>query len=232
MTRSTRVPHFTPRLFDFLRELSRNNDRAWFAANKPRYERDVRDPMLRFIADFAPHLRRISPHFVADPRPVGGSMFRIYRDSRFSRDKSPYKTVASAQFRHARGKDVHAPGFYLHLEPGNVFAAVGLWRPEAEPLRLVREAIVDDPAAWRKAVGGKRFRESYELEGEVLKRPPRGFPPDHPLVEELKRKDFVATTSFETAETFEPDFLDRYVATARAAAPFMAFLTGAVQVPW
>ena len=77
MTRSTRAPHFTSRLFDFLTELSRNNDRAWFAANKPRYERDVRDPLLRFIADFAPYLKRVSPHFVADPRPVGGSMFRI-----------------------------------------------------------------------------------------------------------------------------------------------------------
>jgi uncharacterized protein (TIGR02453 family) len=219
-------------LFEFLRDLSRHNDRAWFTANKPRYERDVRDPLLRFIADFAPHLRRVSPHFMADPRPVGGSMFRIYRDSRFSRDKRPYKTAASAQFRHTMGKDVHAPGFYLHLEPGNVFAGVGMWRPEAEPLRLVREAIVDDPAAWKKAVDGKRFRELYDLEGERLKRPPRGFPPDHPLVEDLKRKDFVAMTPFEVAEVFEPDFLDHYVSTVRASAPFMAFLTRAVKVPW
>ncbi len=232
MKRVRPSPHFSPRLFEFLTELAHNNDRAWFAVNKPRYERDVRDPLLRFIADFAPHLKRVSPHFVADPRPVGGSMFRIYRDSRFSRDKRPYKTVASAQFRHAIGKDVHAPGFYLHLEPGNVFAAVGMWRPEAEPLRLVREALVEHPAAWRRAVGGKRFRELYELEGEVLKRPPRGFPADHPLVEDLKRKDFVATTSFEPAEVFEPDFLERYVASVRAAAPFMTFLTGAVKVPW
>ena len=226
------TPHFTPALLAFLRELSRNNNREWFLANKLRYERDVREPMLRFIADFAPHLRRISAHFVADPRPVGGSMFRIYRDSRFSRDRTPYKTVASAQFRHAMAKDVHAPGFYLHLEPGNVFAAVGMWRPEAEPLRLVREAIVEHPERWRKAIVGKRFRELYELEGEVLKRPPRGFPPDHPLAEDLRRKDFVASTSFEAAEIFEPDFLRRYAATARAAAPFMAFLTGAVKAPW
>jgi uncharacterized protein (TIGR02453 family) len=232
MTRTSHGPHFTPRLFAFLRELSRNNDRAWFTANKPRYERDVRDPMLRFIADFAPHLRRISPHFVADPRPVGGSMFRIYRDSRFSRDKRPYKTVASAQFRHALGKDVHAPGFYLHLEPGNVFGAVGMWRPEAEPLRLVREAIVEKPAAWKRAIGGQAFRERFELDGDTLRRAPRGFDPEHPLIEDLKRKDFVAGAPFEDAEVFEPDFLERYAATARAGAPFMAFLARAVGVPW
>ena len=111
-----REPHFTPALFKFLRELNKNNTREWFQANKDRYETDVRNPMLGFIADFAPYLEGLSPQFVAEPRRSGGSMFRIHRDTRFSKDKSPYKTHAAAQFGHARGKDVHAPGFYLHLE--------------------------------------------------------------------------------------------------------------------
>jgi uncharacterized protein (TIGR02453 family) len=106
--------HFRPELFAFLKELRDNNDRAWFLAHKARYESVVRDPFLHFIADVEPLLRAISRHIVADPRPTGGSLFRVYRDVRFSRDKSPYKTHVAAHFPHgARGKDVHTPGFYL-----------------------------------------------------------------------------------------------------------------------
>ncbi len=228
----TQTAHFEPSLFRFLRDLKRNNRREWFQAHKRRYEREVRDPLLAFIADFGPQLRRISRHIVADPRPVGGSLFRIYRDTRFSRDKSPYKTVAAAQFRHERGKDVHAPGFYLHLEPGNPFAGVGLWHPEAEPLRAVRDAIVQDPARWKRAIGGKAFRDRYELSGEALKRPPRGYDSAHPLIDDLRRKDFVAITPFTEHEVCAPGFLNRYAAACRAAAPFMAFLTRAVGLSW
>src|SRR5262249_17068758 len=104
-------PYFTPRLFAFLRELKANNSREWFQANKARYVEDVQQPMLRFIADFAAPLARISRNLEADPRPVGGSMFRIHRDTRFARDKSPYKTHLAAHFRHrATTKDVHGPG--------------------------------------------------------------------------------------------------------------------------
>jgi uncharacterized protein (TIGR02453 family) len=224
----SRDPHFLPDLFAFLRALARNNDREWFLANKERYERAVRTPLLRFITDVAPHLRRVSPHFIADPKPSGGSMFRIYRDTRFSRDKRPYKTVASAQFRHECGRDVHAPGFYLHLEPGNVFAGVGLWHPDATPLRAIRDAIVENPAGWKRASRGKRFREHFELAGDTLKRPPRGYDADHPLLGDLKRKDFIATTGFTDAEALEADFLEAYTSTVRVARPFMAFLTRAL----
>lgn len=224
--------YFSPDLFAFLRALARNNNREWFHANKERYERVVRDPMLRFIADLEPHLRSVSPHFVADAKPVGGSMFRIYRDTRFARDKRPYKTVASAQFRHEQGRDVHAPGFYLHLEPGNVFAGVGLWRPEAAALKSIRDAIVDDPRGWKRAVGGKTFSAVYALEGDVLTRPPRGYPADHPLIEDLKRKDFVAFTPVDQADVLGPRFMDAYVRTLRAAKPFMAYLTRALSLPF
>ncbi len=159
MTLMTSTPYFSPRLFGFLRELKKNNNRAWFEANKTRYIADVRDPMLRFIEDFGKPLFELSPHFLADPRPAGGSMFRIYRDIRFSKDKDPYKTHAAAQFRHVKGKDVHAPGFYLHLEPGSVFAASGIWRPDAATATAVREAIAAKPQLWKSAVSGKEFRK-------------------------------------------------------------------------
>lgn len=155
------APHFTPELFRFLRELKRNNTREWFLANKERYEVFVRAPFLRFVGDFGPLLRRISPQFVADPRPVGGSLFRIYRDTRFSKDKRPYKTQVAAHFPHgAAGKDVHAPGFYLHLEPGGCFAAAGLWHPDPPALAEVRDAIVERPAAWRAVL-----RRGLAIEG-------------------------------------------------------------------
>ena len=133
-------PHFTPALFEFLADLSMNNEREWFQANKARYERDVRDPMIEFVVDFGEKLREINPHMVADPRKSGGSVFRIYRDVRFSRDKSPYKTNAGAHFRHEVGREVHGPGFYLHLEPGNVFAGAGIWMPNSATLGKIRGA--------------------------------------------------------------------------------------------
>src|SRR5262249_43032298 len=119
---------FSPATFKFLRELEANNRREWFNANKERYLRDARDPMLEFIAAFAPRLRKISARFVADPSPSGGSMFRIYRDTRFSKDKSPYKTHVAAHFQHASsGEEMMAPGFYVSLAPGECFMGAGLW---------------------------------------------------------------------------------------------------------
>jgi uncharacterized protein (TIGR02453 family) len=226
------TPHFGKELFGFLRELKRKNDREWFAANRERYETAVRDPFLRFIGDFAAPLAALSEHFVADPRPVGGSFFRIHRDTRFSQDKTPYKTHAAAQFRHEAGKDVHAPGFYLHLEPGQVFAGVGLWRPEAEPLRRVRDAIVEQPAAWKRAVQGKAFRARWELGGESLVRPPQGYDREHPLIEDLKRKDFVAMASFTEADACSARFEGELARAYREARALMAFLTAALGLPF
>ena len=228
----SRKPHFTPALFDFLRELRVNNNRDWFIANKSRYEADARDPMLRFIADFASRLEKITPHLRADPRPIGGSLYRIYRDTRFSRDKTPYKTMIAAHFRHAAGKDSSAPGFYLHLEPDNAFSGGGLYQPESDTLAKVRQAIVDKPDDWSATLADKRFRASATLWGEQLKRPPKGFPADHPHVEDLRRKHFIAVTTFDEKEVCAPGFLDRYTDACIAAAPLLRFLTVAVGQPW
>ena len=225
-------PYFTPELFRFLAELSLNNERAWFEANRARYRTAVQEPLLRFIADFAPELERISRHFVADPRPQGGSMFRIHRDVRFAADKSPYKTHAAAQFRHHAAGDVHAPGFYLHLEPGSCFVGVGIWHPEGPTLAALRAALVADPDGWRGAVGDRAFRRAFVLGGESLKRPPQGFDPTHPLIADIKRKDFVAMADLDEDQAMAPDFLSRFAARCRAAAPFMRFLTGAVGQPF
>jgi uncharacterized protein (TIGR02453 family) len=224
--------YFSPATFRFLSDLARNNDRAWFQENKPRYEEHVREPAVRFIGDFAPRLRKISPQFRADPRPAGGSLFRIHRDTRFSRDKSPYKTHTGIQFRHLKGKDVHCPGFYLHLEPRRVFVGVGIWHPASDTLGRIRDAIVDDPKAWRRAVGGARFSRRFTLSGDSLKRPPRGCDPGHPEIEDLMRKDFIAVCPLSEKAATAPGFLAAFARVCGEGAPLVKYLCGAVGVPF
>lgn len=226
------TPRFTPALFGFLRELADNNDRDWFAANRARYLAEVRDPMLDFIAGFAPHLQRISARFVADPRANGGSLFRIHRDVRFAKDKRPYKTNAGAQFRHEAARDAHAPGFYLHLEPGGGFAAGGVWHPDGPALARIRTAIAADAAGWRRVTSAKALAPRGALAGESLKRPPRGFDSDHPLIDDIRRKDFFATARFTEDEACAPGFMDDFAGTCRGFAPLARFLTGALGLPW
>jgi uncharacterized protein (TIGR02453 family) len=216
------MDHFSPALFDFLADLKANNNREWFQSNRERYRAEVQEPLLGFISAFAGPLGEISKNFVADPRPSGGSMFRIYRDVRFSRDKSPYKVHAAAQFRHREGRDVHAPGFYIHLEPDNVFMGAGLWHPPGPTLAAARNAIVDDPDGWRRAT------EGLTLGGESLKRTPRGFDSDHPLVDDLKRKDFVCSVNETQRSACRSGFLDRFAGTCRTMGPMVRFLTEAV----
>jgi uncharacterized protein (TIGR02453 family) len=222
--------HFTPGLFAFLRELAEHNDRAWFKANQHRYEALVRRPALAFVEDLAEPLLKVSRHFTADPRPVGGSLFRIQRDTRFATDKTPYKTHTGLHFRHvATSEDVHAPGFYLHLEPGNCFAALGLWQPASAKALAIRRAIAQQPAAWERSTRRPPFTGVYSLgEGNPLRRPPQGFPADHPFIADIKRRDFTAMARLTQARVTAPGFLDDYVGTLRAGLPFMRFLCEAV----
>ena len=214
-----------PNVFKFLRQLARNNERVWFNANKDRYVADVRDPLLAFITAFAPELAKIDPRMVADPSPVGGSLFRIYRDTRFAKDKSPYKTHAGMFFQAPVGRDVTAPGFYLHLEPGRVFAAAGIWHPQPDALKQIRDAIAKRPERWKRA---SRAKGCPLDDGERLSRPPRGYDPEHPFLEDLKRKSFTTTTELGEKDACAPGFIGAYAAACRRALPLMAFLGEAV----
>lgn len=224
--------YFTPKLFAFLNDLAENNDRDWFKAHQDAYEAYVREPALEFITDFAGPLKKISPHFVADSRTSGGSLFRIQRDTRFAKDKTPYKLNTGMQFRHIAGKDAHAPGFYVHLQPGECFVGVGLWRPETKVAYSIRQAIADDPVRWKRATRSKRFAETLELGGDSLKRPPRGFEEDHPLITDLKRKDFIASKRITQKSVVSDRFMDEFSATCKSAGSFMKFLCEAVGVPY
>jgi uncharacterized protein (TIGR02453 family) len=216
----TSEPSFEPELFSFLSELRANNERPWFQANKARYEATVKEPALAFIEDAGYLLPDISPRFV-------GSLYRIYRDTRFGKDKTPYKTHTGIHFRHERAKDAHAPGFYLHLEPGRVFVGGGIWRPDSPTLRMIRDRIVARPDEWRKVTGGLA---GFRMSGDSLKRAPAGFDPEHPLVDDLKRKDFVVLADLDEKTVVRGDFLDVFTAHCRDAAPFMGFLCSAVGV--
>jgi uncharacterized protein (TIGR02453 family) len=213
---------FRPELFDFLRQLKRHNNREWFATNKARYAKDLLDPALLFIASFGPPLYRLCPHFVADPRPTRGSLFRIYRDTRFPPDKRPFKTHVGIHFSHASGKDVHAPVFYLHLEPDSCFAAAGVWHPDNNALTRIRMAIVAKPVHWEKV------RRRLDLEGESLVRPPRGFDPNHRFIEDLMRKEFVASVGLTEAKVCGPKFMQDFVAACKAMLPLVEFATRAL----
>jgi uncharacterized protein (TIGR02453 family) len=225
-------PAFAPALFRFLRDLRKNNDRDWFLAHREVYERDVKEPALEFISGFAATLRKISPHLMADPRPVGGSLFRIHRDVRFSNDKRPYKTHVGIHFRHAGADGAHAPGLYLHLEPGDVFAGAGIWQPDGAVLSEVRDAIAESPAAWRRAVGAREFAARWALSGESLVRVPRGYDPDHPFAADLKRKSYIAISGFTERDACAADFAEQLERAWRASVPLMRFLTRTLELPW
>lgn len=237
------APYFTASTFTFLRQLARNNSREWFTANKTAYEDQVRGPALRLIADLADPLKDISAELTAVAKPVGGSLFRIHRDTRFSGDKRPYKTHVGMYFSHAAAAKtarsdagnaamgrLDAPGLYLHIEPGACFAGGGIWHPQPQTTKLIRDYMVSNPASWKKATRDAKFLKQFHLAGEALVRPPRGYDPAHELIEDLRRKDFIASTALADDELLRPDLVRHLVARYRLMAPLLDWLCGAVDL--
>ena len=218
--------YFDNRTFAFLQDLAANNDRTWFQEHRDRYEAHVKAPALELIQDLGAPFAAISSHFHVGPR----SLFRVHRDVRFSKDKRPYKTTIGLHFRHDAGRDAHAPGYYLHVEPGGSFVGLGMWHPDGTALRKVRDRIVESPEVWREAVGDEVFRDTFELEGERLKRAPRGYDADHPLIEDLKRKDFIGGHKVPDSFVLDRELPDRLTSLFAAGTPFMRFLCEAVGV--
>jgi uncharacterized protein (TIGR02453 family) len=219
--------------FTFFTQLAKNNEREWFEANKQRYKDVVIAPLCDFMEAMAPRVAKISKHIVVDPRPNGGSMFRIYRDVRFAKDKSPYKTNAGLHFRHGLGRDAHVPGFYMHFAPDEVFFGGGIWMPEPAALAKVRHAIADDAKSWKKVVEDKIFAKTFHgIRGDALVRPPKGFDPEHPYIGDIKRKSFFAMHESSPKAAQSADFVDEVEAAFRAAKPLMAYLCKALDAPF
>lgn len=223
---------FSEDLLRFLGQLKRNNNRAWFQRHKARYEAEVREPVLAFIRAVAPRIEAISPHLFVSDSKVGGSMMRPYRDTRFTHSKRPYKTNVGVHFRHEAGRDAHAPGLWMHVEPGDFWLAVGMWKPDAETLGKVRQAIADRGNEWLAARDDRRFQRVWEVVGDTLKRPPRGFDGDHPLIEDLKRKEFLGFRDLGVEQLFGRGVVRRVADCYAAAAPFMRFFCRALDLPF
>jgi uncharacterized protein (TIGR02453 family) len=222
--------HFDPSLMEFLKKLKQNNDKAWFNDHKAEYEDLVRGPSLAFISQMDHWIRMISPHYEGIAKKMGGSLMRVYRDVRFSKDKSPYKTNVGIQFRHEIGKDVHAPGFYLHIEPGDIFLGVGSWHPASDELKKIRDHIVLKSGPYQDAIEHKPFCDKFALVGDRLTRPPKGFDKAHPLIEEIKRKDFIAICQLEESFLYQDNLCEEIAKLYGRAQPLQRFLCEALSL--
>ncbi len=206
----------------FLRSLKRNNNREWFQEHKGIYEEHVKRPMTDLISALAEDFRVFAPEMVASPK---ASAYRIYRDTRFSRDKSPYKTHVAAVFPRAGLGKHEGAGFYLHIAPAELLIGGGLYMPFPEDLNAVRQAIADDAGTFLKIVRRPQFRKILgEVTGERLSRVPRGFPADHPAAEYLKHKQFLAARTLPASAATTASFYRVVLETFRTMLPFVRFL--------
>lgn len=222
----------SPELFDFLRELRAHNHRDWFQEHKARYQQLVLDPAVELVRQLEKPLARVAPMLAVVPRRSGGSILRVYRDTRFSKDKTPYKDNLGISLKHQAGRDIHAPGAYLHLGTDESFVAVGCWQPERQTLAAIRSSIDTDPARWLRAKRNRGFASRYELAGSSLKTSPRQFPPDHRMIEDLRRTDFIAVAPWREGDWSADDVIDRIVRDLHLARPLMRFLCDATGVPY
>jgi len=220
-------PGFPKEALRFLRQLKKNNNREWFQANKSVYETKVRGPMVELLMALQPHLRRIAPEIPYDPRKA---IFRIYRDIRFSADKSPYKTHISAFLAPKLPSGCTSAGLYLHVDPGQALIAGGLYHAPAPELLAVRQHIARHFKTMRKILAAPEFRKSFEsIEGDELSRVPRGFPSDHPAADLLRHKDFVVSATHPPQISETPEFFDLLLKHFGAMMPLIRFVNAALQ---
>lgn len=224
---------FKKATFDFLTELADNNDRDWFGEHKSRYIDDVLDPAVSLVQSLEKPLRKAAPFLVADARRSGGSILRIYRDTRFSKNKTPYKTHVGIQLRHDAGKDIHSPSIYIHIQPGGEsLVAAGCFRPEASALAAIRAAIDARQSQWKRARDNKQMRAESTFWGESLKTSPRDYPKDHLLIEDLRRKDFIVVFALTDKQAISADLGEMIIQRIKWSKPYMKFLCEAVGVPY
>ncbi len=230
---------FTPGALTFLRGLKRHNERPWFEANRPTYEREVLGPLRLLSEELDVRFARLAPEFVSPPK---RALFRIHRDVRFSKDKSPYKTHAALWVFHRDagrgvGRDAHGgAGFYFHLEPGASMVAGGFWMPPRPLLSTLRDAIAEDRRPFERIVKAKpfvaRFGELTDDEpGVRLTRVPRGFAPDHPAAHWLRFNSFTASRPLTDAEALSPKLVDTIMKDYAALLPLVRWLNGTLGYP-
>ena len=228
----TEFDHFNKNLFKYLKDLEANNEREWFKSRKELYEDRVRTPALDFVRSIDDEMHVFAPHFVADDRKSGGSLLRVYRDTRFSKNKTPYKTHVGIQFKHEEGKDIHAPSYYIHLSNKECLMGIGMWSPETKVLFKIRTKIIDEADRYKKIINSKTFTNDFVMGGESLKRAPKGFDPEDPMIIELRRKSLIAIKTYTKKETVSSGFKDLILKDMKKGNAFMKFLCEAIDVPF
>jgi uncharacterized protein (TIGR02453 family) len=213
---------------DFLRQLKRNNNRAWFEKHKPEYEFDVKLPMQSFIASLQPYFDSFAPEFDVNPK---RSLFRIYRDIRFSKDKTPYKTHVAAHFvLRGKPKGTEGSGYYLHIEPGSIFLGGGIYMPDGDQLKKIRRQIASQPKAFLDIVTNKEFVKRFKkIDGDKLQRVPTGFDPNHPIAEWLKLKQFFVSVDWKEDKCLKTRIVKDAARVFEEATPLVAFLNDSMK---
>jgi len=219
-------------LFDFLTDLQISNRREWFAEHKQRYIDEVLNPAVELCSRLESPLKKIAPHLSVIPKPHRGSVMRVYRDTRFSRDKTPYKTNVGISFRHKVESDIHAPGIYIHLEPRNCFIGCGCWKPDRPSLSLIRASILERTSAWKKVLSHIQHKTDFTIAGDKLKRGPRDLPSEHPYLEDLKRTDFILIEMIPEETLTGRDAIPHLVSRIKAARPWMQFLCRSLNIDY
>ena len=212
--------HLSPKTFEFLIDLKENNNRDWFNEHKPRYQ----EAHAEAVALAETLLNKMSHHDNLVEMSGKKSLFRIYRDVRFSKNKQPYKNHFSGQMKRAtkwlRG------GYYYHLEPGNVFLAGGFWAPERDDLKRIREELATDPQPLRDIINAAEFQTAFGgLTGDQVKTAPKGYKKDHPAIDLLRYKQFIALQKFADEEVFQADFADKLIAGFLKMRPFFNYMS-------
>ncbi len=225
-----------PAALTFLRVIKKNNRREWFEANRDTYEREIKLPLKAMVEELDVRFAELAPEFVGDPKT---SLFRIYRDIRFSKDKSPYKSHAAFWiFHRAPGRGVGqtvdgGAGFYFHLEPGASLVAGGLWMPPRPKLQRIRDAIADDPKSFEKLVLSKPFLRRFDGlteddPGVLLKRLPRGYEAGHPAERWLRFNSFTVSRALADKDVLSPKVVDLVMKDYAAMVPFVRWLNRAL----
>ena len=210
---------------DFLKRLDANNDRDWFNANKAAFQ-SANDNVIALTGELIGRIAKFDPEVGSlDPK---SCVFRIYRDVRFSKDKSPYKTNLGA-FIAPGGKKTMSPGYYFHIQPRMFFAAAGKHMPDASELLKIRNAVATNTKEFLKIVEGGSFKKRFgELDGDRLSRPPKGFDPEHPAIEYLKLKSFTVSEEFSSKDALSKDYSKMLADSFKAAYPLVVFLRKAL----
>lgn len=219
---------FPPAGLEFLQKLKKNNNRQWFTRHKKEYEEEVRFPMQGLIAALGQQLADDIPEMEFNPKK---SIFRIYRDVRFSNNKAPYKTNIAASFGlHRDSSPTGSPGLYLGIEPGAIFIGGGLYMPAGEQLKKIRKSIADEPDEFLSVIGAPRFKRRFGgIEGEKLQKAPLGYPRDHPMIVHLRHKQFYAGVELPGTECLKPRFLKTVASVFMDTMPLVHWLTDALR---